>query len=93
MPQVIRTVSRYNKAACPELGAPSPVKCHGRFAAERRVSFATGARRMKRNAASVVVGEIELKRIEDALLEALLDTHANADNVKTSAGSSTNAAR
>lgn len=79
MPQVIRTVSRYNKAACPELGAPSPVKCHGRFAAERRVSFG-GARRSKRNAGSIVVGEIELKRIEDALLDALLDTHANADN-------------
>jgi len=79
MPQVIRTVSRYNKAACPELGAPSPVKCHGRFAAERRVSFG-GSRRAKRNTSSIVVGEVELKRIEDALLEALLDTHINADN-------------
>jgi hypothetical protein len=80
MPQVIRTVSRYNKAACPELGAPSPVKCHGRFAAERRVSFAGGSRRTKRNTSSIVVGDVELKRIEDALLDALLETHANADN-------------
>ena len=82
MPQVIRTVSRYNKAACPELGAPSPVKCHGRFAAERaaRRGPAGLAKRVKRNSSSIVVGDVELKRIEDALLDALLDTHANADN-------------
>jgi hypothetical protein len=86
MPQVIRTVSRYNKAACPELGAPSPVKCHGRFAADRNPAERTGrasvgiARRVKRTTRSIVVGEIELKRIEDALLDALLETHANADN-------------
>jgi hypothetical protein len=81
MPQVTRTVSRYNKAACPELGAPSAVPCHGRSAAERSGRHSVGAaKRVKRNTRSIVVGEIELKRIEDALLDALLDTHANADN-------------
>jgi hypothetical protein len=83
MPQVIRTVSRYNKVACPELGAPSSVKCHGRFAGDHRSSdraSAGVASRVKRVTRPIVVGEVELQRIEDALFNALLETHANADN-------------
>ena len=85
MPQVIRNVSRYNKVACPELGAPSSVKCHGRFAGDRRSASsdrasAGVAKRVKRVTRPIVVGEVELQRIEDALFNALLETHANADN-------------
>ena len=84
MQYVTRTAGRYNKAACPELGSPTTLPCHGRFAAERptarREQAAGVAKRMKRTARSIVIADVELKRVEDALLDALLDTHANADN-------------
>ena len=81
MMNVTRTASRYNKVACPELGAPTPIARHGRFAAEGKLAgHASTGRRTKRPARTLVLADVELKRIEDALLDSLLETHVNRDN-------------
>lgn len=76
-----RTTSRYNKPACPEMGSPAGLPTrHGRGVVERSIAHNREGRKTKRPGGRIVLADVELKRIEDALLESLLDTHTNRDN-------------
>ena len=80
---VTRNTSRRTAAATFEMGAPAHVELHGRSSSERsarRRGKSAPMAQPPRSKRTVVLADVELKRIEDALLDSLLDTHANRDN-------------
>ena len=73
-----RDAARNTAAAVREIGAPAAIDLHGRTAGRGRGKAAAG--RTPKSKRTLVLADMELQRVEDALLDALMDVHANRDN-------------